>query len=109
MPRMIVAMTPSEPPMIRFVMKPAIAPRTIHAMMPITGFLHWDADWGRETNSPGAPGERQRVRVLFVFEMVSWSARFGCVLDVAQALLRATLDLLCLALGLLRPVAGQLD
>src|ERR1035437_9631023 len=40
--------------------------------------------------------------------MVSRSARSGGVLDVAQALLRATLDLLCLAFGLLRPVAGQL-
>jgi hypothetical protein len=27
--------------MIRFVMKPAMAPRTIHAMMPMMAFLHW--------------------------------------------------------------------
>ena len=33
--QMITAMTPSEPPMIMVVMKPAVAPRTIHAMMPI--------------------------------------------------------------------------
>jgi len=33
-PRMIVGIGPSVPPMIMFVMKPAIAPRTIHAMMP---------------------------------------------------------------------------
>lgn len=48
------------------------------------------------------------MRVPAVLETISLSAPPDDVLDVAQALLRATLDLLRLAFGLLRPVAGQL-
>src|SRR5690348_6277469 len=53
-PRMIVPITPSPPPMIRFVIHPAIAPTTIHAMMPIWYLL--DAFDG------GLPGPFGRVR-----------------------------------------------
>jgi hypothetical protein len=48
------------------------------------------------------------MRVPAVLETISLSAPPDDVLDVAQALLRATSDLFCLAFGLLRPVAGQL-
>src|SRR5665647_367301 len=105
MPRRTVAMTPSVPPMIRFVMKPAMAPRTIHAMMPIAAFPPLGCGQGTRGES-AAQGEPQRVRV-----MRSVSAAQGQsddVLDVAQALLGAALDLLGFTLVFLFPVAGQL-
>src|ERR1035437_1434429 len=106
MPRRIVAMTPSEPPMIMFVMKPAIAPRTIHAMMPITAIPPLGCGLGRGTNFRRSPGGCWRMRVIRYLSAVRRPS--AGVLDVGHALLSTALNLLDLALGFLVPVAGQL-
>src|ERR1035437_4074006 len=60
--------------------------------------------WGQRTSLALRVGARE----LALASKRSRSARSGGVLHVANALLHAALDLLCLAFGLLRLIAGQL-